>query len=205
MYHCRQLETEQIEQVYQNCMTKDFPKNELKPLETIKKSIERGEYECYGIFSETEELCGYAYFVKLNIEGGKNYLLDYFATVESKRRQGIGTEFLHQLSWLINDAESIICEIENPDYAENPYDKELRERRAEFYHKCGFIDTNVTARVFGVEFRLLEMLRKEPHKKKFIRRAYSALYKSFLPKLYYYLFFRVHIFKKRRTEDDIYN
>ncbi len=73
MYYCRTLTKDEIKDTYNRYMKKDFPKDELKPLSRILRSLEKEQYICYSIFSG-DSLCGYAYIVSLT-EAGKTYCL----------------------------------------------------------------------------------------------------------------------------------
>lgn len=179
MYHCRKLVRNKIIDTYNKYMKLDFPKDELKPLSRILSSLDKEQYICYGIF-EGEQLCGYAYFATLTENNKIYYLLDYFATVNGMRGNGIGSAFLKMLYNEINDVEIVLCEAENP--LETTGDELiLRNRRIDFYLKNHFIDTGVTASIFDVDFIILELDLGKSHSKDDIRTYYSKLYKSFLP------------------------
>ena len=49
-----------------------------------------------------------------------------------------------------------------------------------FYLHAGCLDTGVTACVFGVEYRVLELPLSGAHSQDAIRAVYMRLYKSFL-------------------------
>ena len=180
MYNCKRLETDEITLIYKRYMKKDFPRNELRPLIMIKKSLSLGQYDCFGIFDENA-LCGYAFFASITQNGKKYYLLDYFATLSKKRGQGIGSEFIKLLRQELSSAEMVICEVENPEFAVADEQKK-RLRRIEFYKRNGFINTNVKANVFGVDFLLLELNINNPHKEENVKTAYYELYKKLIPR-----------------------
>lgn len=190
MYHCRMLTESEIADTYNRYMRYDFPKDELKPLSRILSSLEKDEYICYGIF-EGDELCGYAYFVSLTEDGKKYCLLDYFATVNGLRGQGIGTEFLNMLYDEFKGVEALLCEAESTNTAVRS-EADIRRRRIAFYLRNRFIDTGVTASVFGVEFVILELDLNKDHSGDEIRSYYSRLYKSFLPERFYNKFVRIN-------------
>lgn len=184
MFDCRILDDiGQLKKIYKILMKKDFPPSELKPFSIIKKEIERSEYVCYGMFDD-DVLCGYAFFVVRNAENGvKNYLLDYFAVTEADRNKGIGSAFLGLISEKLSGSGIIICEAENPDFAEDTDEKNLRERRIGFYIRNGFSDTGVTVRLFGVEYVILEITRNEKHSQDEIKEFYYEVYSRIVPKL----------------------
>ena len=189
MYHCRTLTREEITDTYNRHMKKDFPKDELKPLSRILFSLDKDQYICYGIFNNAA-LCGYAYFASIIEDGKTYYLLDYFATVEEFRYQGIGSEFLKLLYDKVSDVEMVLCEAETPDGTTSD-EYNIRSRRIAFYLNNNFIDTDVTASVFGVDFVLLELDLGKKHTKDEIRNYYSKLYKSFLSEKMYNKFVKV--------------
>ena len=179
MYTCKHLESDEITLIYKRYMKKDFPRNELRPLIMIRKSLSLGQYDCFGIFSDNT-LCGYAFFASVTQNNKKYYLLDYFATVSKKRGQGIGSEFIKLLRQELSSTEMVICEVENPEFSASD-EKETRLRRIEFYKRNGFIDTNIKASVFGVDFLLLELHTNITHTEYDVKSAYSELYKSLIP------------------------
>ena len=79
-----------IEKLYAERMTKDFPKDELKPLKMIFAAMDRGEYECLGLY-DGDDILGYIFLVK----HGNDYLIDYFAVDSQHRNEGIGGKCGH--------------------------------------------------------------------------------------------------------------
>ena len=183
MYNCRKLTRKEIESVYSLYMKKDFPKDELKPLSMINRSLDKGQYFCYGMFDD-DKLCGYACFVSIDIDSKQCCLLDYFAVLSDMRDKGIGSAFLRLLKDELDPAEIVLCESESPEDTEN---EELvtRKRRIAFYLRNDLTDTGVTASVFGVKYVLLEFPVSRQHSGDEVRGYYSALYKSFLPEHLY--------------------
>lgn len=171
----RRLTLQQAEQIYIQYMKQDFAPDELKPFEMIRAALARGEYECLG-FYDGERFTGYAYLVRL----GKTYLLDYFAIQADLRGSGYGSRILQMLRTEYADAESILIESENPDYAADKSDRADRQRRLRFYDKAGCLFTGVTVRLFGVEYKILELPVCGTHSPDAVREAYMRLYRSFL-------------------------
>ncbi len=58
----QRMEAEEVVQVYENYMRRDFPKNELKPLSAIQRMLDRGMYDCLGLY-EDNRLMAYGFFV----------------------------------------------------------------------------------------------------------------------------------------------
>lgn len=183
-YTCEPLSLDQIENIYHIWLKHDFPRNELKPFSMIRKAYARHEYACYGLFVD-HTISGYAYLVQ-QLHGGKvSYLLDYFAITPGDRGQGYGGIFLQLLTERLSGADWLLCEAESPDAAQNAAERSLRQRRIAFYLRGGLVETGVTARVFGVEYVILELPRTILHTPEAVRQAYSSFYRNMLPAILY--------------------
>lgn len=176
----------QVEDLYRTRLTKDFARNELKPLAGMRRSWENDAYDCYGLF-DGNEILGYAFFVRL----GGDYLFDYFAIAENHRDEGLGSLFLRQLANCLHGAGCVVGEVEDPDKAPDEETRQLRKRRLQFYLRNGYIKTEVTSEVFGVDYRILEVPTGIDHTADEIRMIYTELYRSTLPPLYFRTQFRV--------------
>ena len=164
-----------VEELYHTRLTKDFPPTETKPLEMMRVSWEKDSYICYGFF-EGEEILGYAFFLRK----GRKYLLDY-AIDEKHRGEGLGSVFLGQLAEYMKEADFVIIEVENPESAKDEEARKHMQRRLRFYLRNGCRETGVTALLFGVNYRLLEIAGREAHGKEELRAAYTEIYQSILP------------------------
>lgn len=176
----------QVEKLYHTRMKKDFARNELKPLAGMKRSWEKNAYDCYGLF-EGDEILGYAFFVRQ----GENYLFDYLAIAEGHRGEGLGSVFLRQLAERLRGADCVVGEVEDPDKARDEETRIERERRLQFYLRNGYLKTDLTARVFGVDYRLLEVPTAVSHTADEIRRIYTELYREILPAFFFKTQFRI--------------
>lgn len=179
------LNKEQVKYLYKNYMVHDFPDDELKPLLMITRGMDNGTYQSLGII-EKNQILGYAIFVK----NGKNYLFDYFGSIE--KNKGTGTKFLELLSTFFQEDECVVGEVENFEMETNEEDKFLQQRRYNFYLRNGYIDTGVRVKTFGVEYIILELKLKTIHTPDEIKSIYTNHYKSFLPALLYKKNIKVH-------------
>lgn len=170
------LSEQQTAEIYRSHLVFDFPPNEVKPLDRIRKAMAAGRYHCFGLF-EKHELAGYAFFV----DHRGYFLLDYLAIVRGKRDQGFGSRFLNGLSEQFQNTKGVMIEVENPEFAANKEERELRLRRIQFYLRNGCTDTGVDVSAFGVPFRLLEITRCGLHSADELRVLYRALYGEILP------------------------
>ncbi|SFU44718.1 GNAT family N-acetyltransferase [Butyrivibrio sp. M55] len=177
MLHLEKLNNAQVENVYKERMVIDFPKAELKPLDILYKAIDKGIYEPLGLFDETK-LIGYTFLVKNNLD----YLVDYLAVYPQQRNLGSGGVMVRLLPDYLKDAENIIAEIENPEYAENEDDKILQTKRFGFYTRNGCSDTGLRVRCFGVPFMILRWGTKESEDPHALWNLYQSFYRILLPK-----------------------
>lgn len=139
---------DEITEIYNSFMVRDFPKDELKPLKSILQAVDKGWYKVYVAF-HGDTILGYA-----NVADCKGIMfLDYFAVNEKMRGTGIGTEFFRNLSCLTG-SECILLEVESVESARNEEETELRKRRIAFYKRSGCIDTGCVYNVFGVEYNV---------------------------------------------------
>lgn len=140
---------QEIEEIYNTYMKKDFPPAELKPLKAIKYSVEKGWYTMYIGYDE-KGVKGYACIANCGEEFG---FLDYFAIVEKYRGTGVGTEFFRKLESLSNSG-CILLETESIESAKNDEEDFIRRRRIAFYKRSGCVDTGCVYNVFGVEYNV---------------------------------------------------
>ena len=170
------LTKQQIRSVYKKYLTKDFPADERRPLARILKTVDNGNYEAYALTEEGQVL-SYAFFLR----NGSTYLLDYLATNEAHRNQGLGAAILSQASSRLTNASCVLAEIEDPACAETAQEQALRTRRQQFYARCGFLDTGLRADTFGVRFVLIELPGGEAHSAQALQKIYFDLYRTTLP------------------------
>ncbi len=167
-----------IENVYNTYLVKDFPAAEVKPLSRILELFVKKLYFGYGLYDETDNLLAYAFFSAAY--GCEFVLLDYLAVVDGNRDRGVGTKMLALLKEEIaKEYVGIILESENPDFAENAKDFDTRTRRIQFYLNNEFSSTKMVSRLFGVEYRIFVYAKKQPST---LSLAYAtvALYKALI-------------------------
>jgi len=179
-------EQAEIARIYDEKMKQDFPPNELKPFSSILRAWEGRKYYCYVLETDVEIL-GYAYFAR----NGCSYLLDYLAIAGEHRDQGLGTVFLSQLADCFQATDCILVEAEDPDAAQNQQNAELRERRLNFYRKCGYRLTDVKTSVFGADYRILEAPTGKAHTAEETAKIYAEIYRTILPDRFYRSEFRI--------------
>ena len=172
----QQLNEKQISKLYEEHMIIDFPKDELKPLEMILKSVEKGFYECLGILEE-EKIVGYIYLVRVD----NCYLIDYIAIFPELRNKGLGTNLLALINDYLETADRVIGEVEDPAYTNDEGQKHIRNRRLQFYLRNNCRDTGLRVECFGVNYIILEVGNNHCKDLDEVWNLYEKFYKIFLP------------------------
>ena len=170
------LDSTEISNLYQDHMVIDFPKDELKPLNMILKSVKEGFYDCFGLYDE-EEMVGYTFMVKLD----NSYLIDYIAIFPECRNKGIGANLLAIIDDYLENADRIFGEVEDPAYTKEKSQKELQSRRLNFYLRNNCRDTGLRVDCFGVKYIILEAGKTQFENKDDAWNLYEKFYRSFLP------------------------
>jgi GNAT superfamily N-acetyltransferase len=111
-----------------------FPANERHPASSI---AERLAMRRYWLFIEEADHKAVFMAILYPIRGTDFILLDYMATAEGFRNQGIGSAFLRYALDLLkarSSNEQLFLEVENPACGDN---REQRQRRVGFYRRLG--------------------------------------------------------------------
>jgi GNAT superfamily N-acetyltransferase len=175
----KQLISEEIEEIYKEHMKKDFPPEELKPIDIIKKLIKKKIYMCYGLY-DNDKLLAYALLVI-----SKSYLLiDYYAVCKEYRSAGVGSEFLNLLKEQFKDYNGIIVEVEKVECAPDEEERVIRERRITFYNRNGMRMTNISVLLFNVNFSIMCFCNDELDDG-CIREGLEDIYKQIIPENLY--------------------
>ena len=154
----------------------------------IQSLVMKGGYYMYGVF-EKDALRAYASFWE---EKETNIMLfDYFAVVASVRNQGYGTAAMKLLLESCSHKNGVILEVENPEAAQTDEEREIRERRVEFYKRCGMQMSDVVIWLYGVEYCMMYYGMEPDGAENKIIQVMQSLYQSALPGHVYRKMFRV--------------
>jgi len=144
----RLLTEDELTQVYEEHMKRDFPPAELKPLDRLLQMMGAGFYEPYALFRDGR-LISYAFYWKA---GDPYVMLDYFAVVPEERNKGTGGALLREmLDRFCVDGRGVFGEVEIPETGDQAVD-ELRTRRLNFYGRAGMKQRGFRTKIYGVPF-----------------------------------------------------
>lgn len=148
----RLLNKDELTELFEHDMRRDFPDDELKPLPRLLELTDRGLYETYGLFKDGQ-LLAYALYWKA---GDDPYvMLDYFAVMPESRNHGTGSEMLKMmLDHFCVGGRGIFGEVETPNTGIPEVD-DLRRRRLGFYHRAGLREISYRTKVYGVPYIVL--------------------------------------------------
>lgn len=148
----RLLTREELRELYDQHMKRDFPPDELKPLNRLLELLDRGVYEPYALFRENR-LIAYALYWRT---GEDPYvMLDYFAVIPEERNKGAGSALLRDmLERFCQNGGGVFGEVEAPISGDAETDA-LRRRRLGFYARAGLRRMEYTSRIFGVPFVII--------------------------------------------------
>lgn len=150
----RLLTGEELTDLFEHHMKRDFPPAELKPLKALQALTEQGFYQSYGLFDPEERLMAYALYWTAGPE--HNYvMLDYFAVLPHLRNAGTGSALLEDmLRRFCVGGKGVFGEVEIPDTGDEAVDA-LRRRRLGFYARAGLRQMGYTTKIFTVPFLVL--------------------------------------------------
>ena len=177
--HIKQLSVEEVSHIFNNSMQFDFPQNEIRPLNNIKKLMGQNSYPCFGLYIDGI-LKAYAFFC--HAASGECLLLDYYAVTRTERSQGYGSIFLKNLQEKLNSFSGIIIELESLNAAKNETQRMERERRISFYERNGAQKTGIFTNLFDVEFDIFYLPIKKEWYDSFVYRELDKIYDTIFPK-----------------------
>lgn len=166
----KKLNLQEMSHIYNTWMVKDFPSDELKPLNTILEQMKSGIAFGFGFYEE--ELCGYA--VLESSADQKTWLLDYFAVLQNKRGQGIGGRFFKELTDQLEQCEALFIESEAADTL-------TAQRRIAFYQRCKARLCSIDLILYQVNYRILVFEKSGSKDDAVLYEQLSALYRWIYP------------------------
>ena len=183
------LNVRQIREIYTERIKKDFAPDEVKPLSWILNGLSAGHYACYGAVEE-DRIAAYAFFVI----DGRNAMVDYLAVCENLRGRGTGSLLIRMMTDdLQQKYDCVLLESEDPDYATDEEDRNVRERRIRFYLHNRLVPTGIRSEVWHVHYRILALPVGHMLPDEEIGRIYSGIYRVMMPEKFYKTMFSYRI------------
>lgn len=132
-------------------MELQFPPDELKPMPYMQKLFDRGVNSGF-LVPDKDGFQAYALFIRA---GDPDFqLLDYYAIRKDLQGKGIGSALMRQIREEMS-CRWLLLEVEDPEYAADEADLDVRNRRLAFYFRSGLTDTGVRVFLFGVHYVIL--------------------------------------------------
>lgn len=183
----RQLNRQERADLHRTHMTRDFPPDELKPLDLLERLIEAGINTVWGCF-RGGELAGY--FVLGRRGESRMVLLDYLAVVPALRGTGCGSAILREVRKLLPEGCYLLIESEWPEAAEDEAERRVRQRRIGFYQRCGGVLSALRVWLFRVDYSVLTIGPAPDAAQQ--AEDYRSLYRVMLPPEWYAEFVRTY-------------
>lgn len=151
MQGIKQLEQETFWQIYDGRLKEDFPESEIRRRENFQRLWDLGCYEVLGYYDE-DTLTGYAFYITL--KDMKVVFGDYIAVHKTKRGNGSGSDFQNEVLKYFSSYDYLVFEVEDPEYAIDEADWQLRKRRITFYERLGAYNCKISTMVLGDNYQI---------------------------------------------------
>ena len=182
----RLLSEDQLREMYDRELGRDFPAAELRPCADAAALVRRGAHRPWGVYTSaadgTQTLCAYLFLAGPAAADGP-VLLDYFGVLPAWRASGLGGVLLAELARRENRA--ILIESELPDRAPDP---DMARRRLGFYGRCGALMTPFWDRAFQGWFQVMVLCApgEDPARRQAEAGAdLAAIYRQLMPDAVY--------------------
>ncbi len=171
------LSKEEMEFIFKNYMPEAFPPKELKSLLHMRLLYDSGNYYCIGAYDGDELLC----YAMLAVSPDKSCaLLDYLASTKNVRNKGIGSFVVKELVSKKHLDCPILLEVDDPEFALDEKEKEIRTRRINFYLRNGCEMTDLKTYVYEADFKIMSINHSLNIDK--VRDSIDKLYKTIFTK-----------------------
>ncbi len=164
-------------ELFYDWMGRQFHPGELKSLAHISDMCDRGLYCAYGLWQD-ETLIAYALLA--NTADRRIHMLDYYAVLPEYQDKGWGGKFLRMLHKTLG-GDSILFEVEDPDYAPDEEERAHWQRRIRFYENNGCLHTGVKLNLYGFDYTLMQLPAEKIMTDGEVRRAMEEIYHVFSP------------------------
>lgn len=148
----RDMSPEEMRATYLGHMVNVFPPCELKPCDSIYREMLDNRFLACGLYAG-EELVAYVFTACM--PGRAQLFGQYVVVKEPYRCMGVGAELMNRVMARYSGYRCFMADVEDPEFASEPAERALRERRIRFYTHNGFRRTRVKAHVYGVDYEII--------------------------------------------------
>ncbi len=133
-YNIRNMELHELKDIYERIVS-DFAAGEYPPYSILYKHLDKGVQKGF-ILSRDDLDIAYS----ICAEGNKSgyVLISLLAVYRGHRGEGAGTILLEEIKNMFSDSKGIIIEVEKPEIAETMLQRDICNKRINFYKKAGF-------------------------------------------------------------------
>lgn len=156
-YTMRNIELCELKDIYKR-IKQDFAKGEYAPYDVLYQQIQNGAQKGL-ILQNGKEDVAYAFYAEGKVNG--YVLISLLAVYKEYRGKGFGTVFLEEFKLFCSDKDGIIVEVEKPDDAKTPGEKNIRIKRIHFYQNADFnLIPDIDYSIWDVSMHIMVMPRK---------------------------------------------
>ncbi|MBO5478292.1 MAG: GNAT family N-acetyltransferase [Clostridia bacterium] len=124
-----------------------FPEDEQKPYLLIEKSVNNNIMNIFKIVVDNRMV---GFIITNTLKENGCVQLDYFAILPEYQSKGYGSKAMELLKEESKEYYGIFIEIEKPGLASSEEENKIRQKRAKFYERLGFIKLKFGLNLFNV-------------------------------------------------------
>ena len=176
MQRIHKLDESEMYDIYTRLFPEAFPKDEIRSWRSIRRQLQAGRYEGWGLY-EDGELYSYAFF--FHSGNGQVTFIQIELNIFFLEARQIHYHFIFVICSLQRQLAPamLMGEVEVPDGGSHD---ELRLRRMHFYVRHGFVLEPVRSRVYGVTYRVISYARPASMTADDVCAALRAIYEELL-------------------------
>jgi GNAT superfamily N-acetyltransferase len=151
-YTVRAIEIRELKNIFKH-IRQDFAKGEYAPYTVLKHQLQKGLQDGL-VLQKAGKDTAYA----ICAAGHENgyVLISLLAVYAEFRQKGFGSIFIEEIKEKYKDKNGIIVEVEKPEGATSPEEREIRLKRMRFYEKAGFYQVpNIDYSIWDVPMHLM--------------------------------------------------
>lgn len=154
MSNMRHMELAELTSFFER-IQQDFAQGEYAPYAVMYQQIKDTRQKGIVFCEEEQDL---AYAVCTDNHNNGYVLISLLAVFHDFRGRGIGSDFMKALSERYRHKQAILVEVERPDQAQTPEERDSRRQRIQFYAKSGFyLIEGIDYSIWDIPMHLMEL------------------------------------------------